>query len=65
MTRDEEIKVLESLRIFEDSQEVSDGVWHAADTYWNKEAATHIFGLYDTAKRLANIVRKYHGTDKH
>lgn len=62
MTRDEEVQVLERLRVFEDSQEVSEGVWHEADTYWNKEAATHIIGLWDTAKKLAKIVRKYHDT---
>jgi len=65
MTKDEEINALERLCVFEDSQEVAEGVWHAADTYWNKEAATHIVGLYNTAKKLAGIVRNYHGTDKH
>ena len=60
MTRDEEVKVLETLRVFNDSQEVAEGVWHEADTYWNKEAATHIIGLWDTANKLAEIVRQYH-----
>ena len=63
MTKEEEMSIVESLQTFDDSQEVAEGVWHEANTYWNKEAAIHIIGLWDTAQDLAAIVRRYHDTN--
>ena len=58
----EELAALDRLSVFDDSQEVAMGVWNEANTYWNKEAATHIDGLWEAANVLADIVRKYHDT---
>ena len=63
MSKQKEMDAVDRLRLFEDSQEVAEGVWHECDTYWNKEAATHIIGLWDAAKDLARIVRKYNDTN--
>ena len=60
MTVDDEIEILQRLQVFDDSKEVAEGVWFAANTYWNKEAATHIEGLWQAANDLARIVSKYH-----
>lgn len=49
------IKLDETLRrisVFEDSKEVAEGVYDAADTYWNKEAGVHIDGLWRLCNEL-------------
>jgi hypothetical protein len=49
------IKLEETLRrmsVFEDSKEVAEGVYDAADTYWNKEAGVHIDGLWRLCNEL-------------
>ena len=60
MTFEQELEAIERLQVFDDSEEIAIGVWGAANTYWNKEAATHIEGLWQTANDLARIVSKYH-----
>ena len=64
MTFEQEVAALQRLQAFDDSDEVANGVWDAANTYWNKEAATHIEGLWQAANDLARIVSKYHETKK-
>lgn len=45
---------LNKMRNYSNSGEVADNVLSAADTYWNKEAAVHIDGLWELCKDLAS-----------
>ena len=45
-------KTLRRLELFDDSMEVAEGVFHAADTYWNKEAYDQIVGLWSVCREL-------------
>jgi hypothetical protein len=54
-------KTLRRLELFDDSMEVAEGVFHAADTYWNKEAYDQIVGLWDVCNSLAAYVKEMKG----
>lgn len=44
---------MERLSLYEDSLVVAASVYHAADTYWNKEAEVHIKGMWSLCKEMS------------
>lgn len=56
---DEELSRVE---LFDDSMEVAEGVFHAADTYWNKEAYDQIVGLWSVCRNLAAHIKQMRGS---
>ena len=54
-------ETLRRVEVFDDSIEVAEGVFHAADTYWNKEAYDQIVGLWDLCRELVAQVENMRG----